>query len=140
MKKHIARWNEVNWYANLKKPSWAPPAWVFWPARTFLYILIIISFGKVFFLTLQQEIGFMIALPFLLNLIFNFTFSFLQFKLKNNILATIDILLILITIKRSMGSIYPYAHRVTYMQIPYLIRVWFATVLQITVTYLNRKK
>ena len=127
-------------YANLKKPYRAPPGWLFGPAWTVLYVLIAISFGKVFYLTIQQEINFMIALPFLLNLIFNFTFPFLQFKLKNNILATIDILLILITIKLSMGSIYPYVHRVTYMQIPYLIRVGFATILQITITYLNRKK
>ena len=127
-------------YVKLKKPYWAPPAWVFWPAWIILYILIVISFGKVFFLTIQQEISFMIVLPFLLNLIFNFAFSFLQFRLKNNILATIDILLILITIKRSMGSIYPYVHWVTYMQIPYLLRVGFATILQITITYLNRKK
>jgi tryptophan-rich sensory protein len=39
-----------------------------------------------------------------------------------------------------MQSIYPYVHWVTYMQIPYLLRVGFATILQITITYLNRKK
>lgn len=136
----MKKYSTTSRYINLRKPSWAPPGWVFGPARTVLYIMIIISFGKVFILTLQQEIGFMIALPFLLNLIFNFIFSFFQFKLKNNILATIDILLILFTIIRCMQSIYPYVHWVTYMQIPYLLRVGFATTLQITITYLNRKK
>ncbi len=136
----MKKYSTTSRYINLRKPSWAPPGWVFGPARTVLYIMIIISFGKVFILTLQQEIGFMIALPFLLNLIFNFIFSFFQFKLKNNILATIDILLILFTIIRCMQSIYPYVHWVTYMQIPYLLRVGFATILQITITYLNRKK
>jgi tryptophan-rich sensory protein len=136
----MKKYSTTSRYINLRKPSWAPPGWVFGPARTVLYIMIVISFGKVFILTLQQEIGFMIALPFLLNLIFNFIFSFFQFKLKNNILATIDILLILLTIIRCMQSIYPYVHWVTYMQIPYLLRVGFATILQITITYLNRKK
>ncbi|MEI7557942.1 MAG: TspO/MBR family protein [bacterium] len=130
----------VSWYARLKKPSRAPPAWLFGPARSVLYILIFISFGNVFFLAWRNEIAFIIALPFLLNLIFNLAFSWLQFKLQNNILATIDILLILLTILFSMIAIYPYAHRIMYMQIPYLLWVGFATVLQITITKLNRKK
>ena len=127
-------------YKNLKKPSRAPPARLFGPAWTVLYILIIISFGKVFLMKRgRQQISFLVTLPFLLNLLFNFIFSPIQFKRQNNVLAAIDIVLVWITIVWSMIAIYPFAHWITYMQIPYLLWVSFATVLQFTVTYMNRK-
>lgn len=128
-----------NRYANLQKPSWAPPAWVFWPAWTVLYILIIISFGKVFLMWWRGEIAFVVVLPFILNLIFNLIFSPIQFRMQNNVLAAIDIVLIWSTIVWAMFAIYPYHPWILYMQIPYLLWVSFATVLQFTVTYLNRK-
>jgi tryptophan-rich sensory protein len=86
----------------------------------------------------QKKIPFIIALPFILNLFFNFIFTYLQFGLKNNLLAGIDILLVLLTLIWAMIAIYPYAKWVTYIQIPYLAWVTFATVLQLTITYLNR--
>jgi len=127
-----------NWYSQLIKPSWAPPAWLFGPAWTFLYVLIIISFGKVFFMAWQRKIAFLVALPFILNLVFNFIFSPIQFGLKNNILATIDIIFILCTLIWAIIAIYPHVRWVAYIQIPYLLWVLFATVLQITVTFLNK--
>ena len=127
-----------NWYSKLKKPSWAPPSWLFGPVWTFLYILIILSFGKVFLMTWQNEVALIIALPFALNLIFNFIFTPIQFKLKNNLLAAADILLVLATLIWSMLVIYPFAPWIAYIQIPYLLWVSFATVLQLTVTYLNK--
>jgi tryptophan-rich sensory protein len=127
-----------NWYSQLIKPSWAPPAWLFGPAWTFLYVLIIISFGKVFFMAWQRKIAFLIALPFILNLIFNFIFSPIQFGLRNNVLATIDIILVLGTLIWAIIAIYPHVRWVAYIQIPYLLWVLFATVLQITVTFLNK--
>lgn len=130
--------NTQNWYAELIKPLWAPPAWVFGPAWTFLYILIAFSFGKVFFLAWRKEIALMVALPFVLNLIFNFAFTPLQFGLKSNLLATVDILLVLVTLIWAMMAIFPYARYITYMQIPYLLWVCFATILQCTITWLNR--
>lgn len=129
--------NTYNWYKTLIKPSWAPPAWLFGPVWTFLYALIAISFGKVFILFFQKKISFMVLLPFLLNLIFNFAFTPLQFRLQNNILAALDILLVLATLVWAMAAIWPHARWITYIQIPYLIWVSFATVLQLTVTYLN---
>lgn len=87
-----------NTYQTLIKPNWAPPAWLFGPVWTVLYIIIAISFGKVFWMAAQKEISLFIALPFALNLIFNFSFTYFQFGLKNNTLAAIDILLVLATL------------------------------------------
>jgi tryptophan-rich sensory protein len=127
-----------DWYQNLLKPSWAPPAYLFWPVWSVLYIIIAISFGKVFMMYFQKQVPFIVILPFILNLIFNFAFTPLQFWLRSNLLAAIDITAILITLIWAMFVIYDYLPWVSYVQIPYLLWVLFATWLQFTVTYLNR--
>ena len=127
-----------NWYSQLTKPSWSPPSWLFGPVWTFLYILIALSFGKVFLMAWQKQIALIIVLPFVLNLVFNFAFTPLQFGLKSNYLAAIDILLVLLTLIWAMAAIYPYARWIALIQIPYLLWVAFATVLQLAITYLNR--
>ncbi len=129
--------NTYNWYSQLIKPSWAPPSWLFGPVWSVLYVLIAISFGNVFWLLWKGRITFLIALPFILNLVFNFSFTPLQFTLQNNFLAALDILLVLSTLIWGMIVIYPYAPWITYIQIPYLLWVSFATILQLTITFLN---
>ena len=119
------------------KPTWAPPGWLFGPVWTVLYLLIAISFGKVFLMFFKKEIPFKVALPFILNLIFNAAFTPIQFGLQNNILAAIDILLVLITLIWAMKVICPIKKWIAYIQIPYLLWVSFATILQLTITYLN---
>ena len=130
--------NNYNWYSQLIKPSWSPPAWVFGPVWTFLYVLIAVSFSKVFLMFFQKKVSFIIIFPFILNLIFNFAFTPLQFGLKNNLLAAVDVILVLGTLIWAIIAIYPYARWVAYIQIPYLLWVSFATVLQLTITYLNK--
>ena len=130
--------NTYNWYQMLIKPSWAPPSWIFSPVWTILYGLIILSFGKAFLLFLHKKIPFIVSLPFILNLIFNFIFTPIQFGLKNNILATVDILLVLSTLIWAMIAIYPYRKWIAYIQAPYLLWVSFATILHLTITYLNK--
>ena len=129
--------NTYNWYSKLKKPSWAPPSWLFGPVWTVLYVLMAISFGNVFIMAARNQIAWVVALPFVLNLIFNFAFTSIQFGLKNNLLAAADVLLVLATLIWVIAAIYPYAGWIAYIQIPYLLWVSFATILQLTITYLN---
>lgn len=133
--------NSYNWYSTLIKPTWAPPAWLFGPVWTFLYSIIAISFGTVFYKTYTKQIPFIVAVPFLLNLLFNFIFTPIQFGLRNNLLASVDILLVVGTLIWAMYSIWhnaPELKWVVYANIPYLLWGSFATVLQLTVTYLNK--
>lgn len=132
--------NTYNWYSQLIKPSWAPPSWLFGPVWSVLYALIAISFGTVFYKAFVGRLAWIVALPFALNLIFNFAFTPIQFGLKNNLLAAADILLVLGTLVWALATLWHYSPElrwVVYVNIPYLLWVSFATYLQLTITYLN---
>jgi len=126
------------WYKELIKPTWAPPSWIFGPVWTFLYALIIASYGYVFYLFATKKVPFIVLLPFILNIVFNVIFTPIQFGLRNNFLAAADIILVLATLIWAIIVIYPYAKWVSIINAPYLLWVCFATVLQLTVTFLNR--
>jgi tryptophan-rich sensory protein len=125
------------WYQTLIKPGWAPPSWVFGPVWSVLYTIIAFSFGYVGYLYFKGIVPFTVLLPFILNLLFNFAFTPLQFGLQNNVLAAVDIILVLVTLVWALYAIYQYAPIVTYVNIPYVFWVSFATTLQLTITYLN---
>jgi benzodiazapine receptor len=126
------------WYAQLIKPFFAPPASVFAPVWTVLYIIIAVSFGYVLLQTLKRRFPFSVLLPFILNLAFNLAYTPLQFGLKNNALASIDILLVLGTLVWALAAVWPRARWVALVNVPYLLWVAFATVLQLSITWLNR--
>ena len=127
-----------NWYSTLIKPSFAPPAWVFGPVWTVLYVLIAISFGYVAYMFFTKKIPFIVFLPFILNIVFNLIFTPIQFGLQNNLLASVDIIMVLGTLIWALVAIFPYVLWVAYINIPYVLWGLFATVLQFTVTWLNR--
>jgi len=142
--------NTYNWYSTLIKPTWAPPSWVFGPVWSVLYTIIAVTYGTVFYKAYTGQLPLMVALPFALNLIFNFSFTYFQFGLKNNLLASIDILLVLATLIWALFALYQFSLTnhietgspslawIIYANIPYLLWVCIATVLQLTITWMNR--
>jgi tryptophan-rich sensory protein len=127
------------WYIQLKKPLWSPPSKIFGPVWSILYLGIIVSFGYSAYMLMRSQISWIVFLPFILNIVFNILFTPLQFRLRSNILALLDILLVLSTLIWLMLTIFPYKPWIAYINIPYLLWVSFATILQASITWLNRK-
>ena len=133
--------NTYNWYSQLTKPSWAPPSWLFGPVWTVLYAIIAVTYGMVFYRAFTGKLSWLVALPFILNLIFNLIFTPIQFGLKNNLLAAIDILLVVATLIWALVALWqaaPELRWIVYANLPYLVWGVFATCVQLTITYLNR--
>lgn len=128
---------QMEWYASLIKPSFAPPAEIFGPVWAVLYIIIAVSFGYLFYKIIKKQIPARVGVPFVLNLILNLLFSPVQFGLENLPLASVIVAGTWATLIWMMVAVWPYSKKVAYAQVPYFLWVSFATVLQLTITYLN---
>ena len=125
------------WYAALQKPFFAPPAALFGPVWTVLYVVIAISFGYVLVQCLRRRLPWAVFLPFALNLLFNAAYTPIQFGLRNNLLASLDIVLVLATLVWALAAIWHRVRWVALVNLPYLLWVLFATLLQLSITWLN---
>lgn len=128
----------AGWYASLIKPAFAPPAWLFGPVWAVLYLVILVSYGYVVWLYFKKDLPFMVLLPFVLNVVFNLVFTPIQVGLRSNVLACVDIVLLVATLVWALVAIWPHARWVALVNVPYLLWGAFATVLQFTLTWLNR--
>ena len=125
-------------YAELRKPSFAPPQRVFGIAWGILYPLIFASFGYLFIRIYQGYYPVELAVPFGLNLLANALFTPIQFKLKSNEWALVDIVIVEVTLVAAIIAVWPYSPVIALVQIPYLLWGTFATILQISITMMNR--
>lgn len=125
------------WYAQLEKPFFAPPSWLFGPVWTVLYISIVLVFGYVITRAWRGTLPKNVLVPLVLNALSNIAFTPLQFGLRSNALALLDILIVLGSLVWLMLLLREKAPRAALALVPYLLWVSFATVLQISVTVLN---
>src|ERR1700687_4165184 len=93
------------------------------------YVIIAISFGHVGYLWITGPLSFGITLPFILNLIFNFLFTIIQFRWRNFALASMDVVAVWATLVWALIAIFPLVSWVAYLNLPYLAWVSFASVL-----------
>jgi len=124
------------WYASLNRPSFSPPNCVFGPVWTSLYILLGISF----FLIWKEEASKVRDLAvwvFLIQMLLNFAWSFLFFYFNLIGAALIEIILLWISIALMIYLFYKIKPVAAYLNIPYLLWVSFATILNAGYYFLN---
>ena len=126
------------YYKSLKLPPLAPPTWAFGTVWPILYAIIFISYGNVLFKAIKGEVSWLFTLPFAINLIANYAFTYFQFGLKNNYLAAADALIMWITIIITIILLWHNYRALAYWQIPYFVWVSFASYLQISIAILNK--
>ena len=128
----------LEWYNALAKPSWTPdPAFIglMWQI---LYPIIFLTFGFVFVQAARKKIPRAVAIPFLVNLVANLIFTPIQFGLRNMPLAAVDILIVWGTIIWMAVVVWKHYRWVALAQLPYFAWVSVATVLQASITWMNR--
>lgn len=128
----------MEWYNALAKPTWTPDGGTIGLIWSLLYPVILVSFGYVFAQAVRRKIPRSVAVPFAINLVANLIFTPIQFGLRNLPLAAADILVVLGTIVWCMVAVWPHARWVAAAQVPYLVWVGTATVLQLSITATNR--
>lgn len=133
----IATASSINtWYVSLIKPSFNPPNYLFGPVWTTLYILMGISFF-VILKSPKTELRKKAIMIFCIQLFLNFCWSFLFFKFQLLGLAFIEIILIWISIITMIILFFEINKTAALLQIPYLLWVSFASVLNGTIWFLN---
>ena len=126
------------WYPTLEKPIFNPPNWVFAPVWTVLFILMGVSAGLVWDkLDTNTELVKKGLLFFTVQLALNALWSYLFFGLSNLLLASIEILLLLLIIFETYSIFKKIDKNAGLLFIPYIIWVAFASLLTITIFVLN---
>ena len=129
--------NWLEWYNSLVKPSWTPAPGTIGMIWQILYPVILVTFGFVFIQNFRGKLPAKILVPFVINLVSNLIFTPIQFGMRNMPLACLDILVVWFSIPWLMVRIWPFHQWVAFCQIPYLIWVSIATILQFTITVMN---
>jgi tryptophan-rich sensory protein len=127
-----------NWYANLNKPPFNPPDWIFGPVWTTLYILMGIAAFLVWRKGLDNKLVRLALLLFVIQLALNTLWSPLFFGLRSPLFGLIDIVLLLSAIVLTIICFFKTSLWPALLLIPYLAWVSFAAVLNASIYILNR--
>ncbi len=127
-----------SWFETLKKPTWNPPGYLFAPVWIMLYLLMGISLGIIWNYNLSNQNKRRSYFLFGFQLLLNFCWSILFFKINSTIFALVDIILMLIVIFLTIESFSKYSKLAAWLLTPYLVWVSFATILNLAIWDLNR--
>ncbi len=124
----------ADWYPLLNKPSWTPPAWLFAPVWTVLYVMMAVAAWLVW----QRRPASNRAMTlFYVQLILNLAWSFLFFGLQSPLLGLFDIIALWTVIVLTAFAFFRHSHVAGAMMVPYLMWVSFAAALNFSIFWLN---
>jgi len=124
------------WYASLNKPSFNPPGWIFGPVWITLYILMGISFYLIWMK--KDKINFkLLSSLFFTQLTLNSLWTIIFFGLHSPFFAFIEIIILWIMILLCIILFYKVSKVSSYLLIPYLLWVSFASILNFFLWKLN---
>ena len=124
----------TSWYADLQKPAFSPPNWVFGPVWITLYTLMGISLYLVW--NKKKNVKIPLTL-FSIQLILNSIWSIIFFGLQNPFYALIEIIILWIMILLTIISFYKISKKASFLLLPYIIWVTVATFLNYYILILN---
>ncbi|MEM7462702.1 MAG: TspO/MBR family protein [Pseudomonadota bacterium] len=122
-----------SWYAELAKPSFNPPNWIFGPVWTVIYLLIAVAGWRLW----QRDPSGTAMKIWGAQLALNFAWSPIFFSAQQIGIALVVIVLLLVTILTFIVVTWPRDRLAAWLFVPYAAWVSFATLLNGSILLLN---
>ncbi len=123
------------WFETIHKPSWNPPNWIFGPVWTILYILMGIAFGIIW--NSDHRYKRIAILIFGIQFIVNLSWSYVFFNQHLLLIAFLEIIFMIICTTISVFLFYKINRIASFLIIPYLMWICFASYLNYTISIMN---
>lgn len=124
-------------YEKINQPFLAPPGWLFPIAWTILYVLMGVSSAMVYKSNAPMDDKKKAFRLYGINLVVNFFWSIIFFKLGAFFGAFLWLMLLIFVITRMMSAFYKIKPLAAYLQVPYIIWCCFASYLNASIWLMN---
>ncbi len=125
------------WYKEISRPSFTPPDWLFAPVWITLYVLMGISAFLIWKKGANKKEVKAALIIFFIQLVLNSLWSIIFFGFHLTLIAFIEIILLWVAILFMVIKFYSISKAASLIQIPYLLWVSFASVLNFSFAALN---
>lgn len=126
-----------DWYSDLPKPSWTPPAWVFAPVWMVLYTMMAVAAAIVW---VARDRGGDVCCPlatFGVQLLLNAGWSILFFGLRSPLLGFLDICLLWVATAATVTQFFLVSRPAGWLLVPYWVWLTFAAALNAAIVLLG---
>jgi tryptophan-rich sensory protein len=130
--------SEINgWFQTINKPTWQPPNWVFGPVWTVLYVMMGVAFYLIWNKEAPKTTKRLAMTLWIIQLVFNFLWSFIFFKKHQLDWALGEILVLWFFILLTILFFARISKLAAWLMVPYISWVTFASLLTFYIYDLN---